>query len=254
MMSERRAAASSLSDWDIDWGDVWDAISDTVSDVTEVIVSTVVDPVTKLVTEIQAQVNLIIDGVKRVFEATIDFVEQGFEMAAGIFAKIEVWWEELKEWFGYLFGWPDIARTAEVLSHIFTVGLGFMGGTVGHVRNAVDDRIEALSQFIHTQMDTFINSFAGKQTFGSFVHSSKPSVPAFDEHATNNPLLDHFLANYPGAKPLPKASRARNRRDRPGAAEAARRAEGARRQVQEPGRQQGPAGGDPVFHRNRAKS
>jgi hypothetical protein len=190
----------------VDWGDVWDTVSDTVTGVTEVIVSTVLDPVTQLVSKITAQVNLIIDGVKAVFDATIDFVEQGFEMAAGIFAKIEVWWNELKDWLAFLFSWPDIVRTAEVLSQIFTVGLGFMGGTVGHVRTAVDSKIDALSNFIDTRMDAFIAGLAGKQTIGDFVSSSKPAVPAYDERVGNNPLLDAFIANCQGATPAASKS------------------------------------------------
>jgi hypothetical protein len=212
LMTQRRAAMKSVSDWgfDVDWGDVWNAVSDTVTEVVDVVVTAVIDPVTNLVSEIKAQVNLIIGGVNALYHATIDFAEQVFAMAEGIFAKIKVAWKQLQDWLGFLFGWGDISRTAEVLLHLSDLGLAFVGQATVHAKTAVDAKVDALTAFVQNGMDQYITEFAAGRTLDGILKSTTSPVPAYDERASNNPVLDAFMNNY-GAASLPRATRAQAR-------------------------------------------
>lgn len=209
LMAQRRASTRSLSDWgwDIDWGEVWDSVTDTVTEVVDVVVSAVVDTVNNVVTEIEAQVTVMIGEIRAVLDASIEFVEQVFKMAEGILAKVEVMWDQLQQWLGFLFDWDDISRTAQVLAYMFGVGFDFIEQATAHVRTAVDAKINEAQNFLHTGMDQFIASLAGQQTVGGFTQSSTPSVPLFDERVGNNPLFDAFMTFYGGATPpsLPRA-------------------------------------------------
>ncbi len=202
LMAQRRATTPKLGDfdWDVDWGDVWDSVTDTVSEVVDVVVSAVVDPITNLVSEIQAQINLVVGDIKAIFEASIEFVEQVFEMAEGIFAKVKVAWEQLQEWLGFLFSWDDITRTADVLVHLMGVGFDFMEQAVQHVETVIDAKIDEAGTFVQNHMDQFITSFAAGRTIDAVLKTSTAPMPVYEDRVGNNPLLDAFMANYPNAE------------------------------------------------------
>lgn len=205
LMSERRGRVRQVTDWygvDVDWGDVWDDVTDAVTELVDVVVSAVVDPITKAVSEIQVQILLMIDGTHAEFDATVEFVEQAFDMVAGFFTKIAVELKGLWQWLSYLFAWGDIVRTAEVTAHILNVGLGFSASAATHAKFVLEERLAELSQFVKTGMDDFINSFAGQQTIGEWIRPVTPPDPVYEARIGDNPLLDALLANYAQAATL----------------------------------------------------
>ena len=206
LMAERRASMKSLSDmdFDVDWGDIWSEVTDVVGEVVSVVVSAVVDTATQVVTEIQAQITLLVDGVKAIYDATIDFVEQVFDMVEGIFQKVLIALEQLYDWLCYIFKWEDIANTAKIIKQLINVSLDVMGSGATQIQTSVTDQFNQLTSVIQNQMDGFIASFAGSEAIGALVNPPAPPQQAADNRASQNPLLDAMLQSGAALQGAPR--------------------------------------------------
>jgi hypothetical protein len=200
LMAERRTQmkpASSVSDWfDVDWGDVWEEIEN----VAEFVVTTVVDTITNVVTAIEAQINLVIDGISYIFEQAVNFVEEVFDAVEGIFEAVGAFFEQLFDWFAFLFKWGDILLTQQALSALVTeVALPFAGqvfGAGGTLNYYLKNQIQSFQNNLNTTFSAFLSS-PGIKNSGSMLalQQTIPPTDVNDQTAGTNLAFSALLDN-----------------------------------------------------------
>ena len=200
LMSRRRettlAAAGFL---DIDWGDVWNGIREGVSSIVEgikdFIVHTVIDPLTGLVEKIKVQFHLLIDGIVQLYETTISYFQQAFDIVEGIWNKVKVFFEELYEWLAFLFAWKDIVRTADVVEHSLNTMLDYTQEAIGAVREHVVSGFDQLDALIKKTADEYIRKLDPSLSFGADLEQNETPIPAVQDGSGHNVVLNTFMQN-----------------------------------------------------------
>jgi hypothetical protein len=203
-MAERRASCLSAADTlGVDWSDIWNSFTSTVSHIVEVIVEAVVDQVNKVVTEIKAQIILMVNGARHFFDATIDLVEQAFDMVEGFFHRVGAAFETLFDWLGYLFNFDDIKRTAQVISHVFSTSLDLAAVAATTAKDSFDASFDSLEENLRDKMEEFIAAIAPRESVTQAVDPLRPPMPGFELRVNNNFLLDAVMNNIGGASNAP---------------------------------------------------
>ena len=94
-----------------DWGDVFAVIAYGAASVVDIVVSAVSNAV-------EASITLLIQGVKYLFEAGIEFIEQVLDLAQEVFTLLKAPFERLAGYLGWVPNWPDILRTYRALAYL----------------------------------------------------------------------------------------------------------------------------------------
>jgi hypothetical protein len=115
-----------------------------------------------------------------VYRAVIDNLPGAVALITSLFEKLEVVFEDIVKWLGFIFQWSDIINTHKVLRNVMTLGIG----------NALD-QLPALSQQIRSAFDSLeaqIDSWAQipdtTATLGSYTQPAS-ATPGFDSPQAN---------------------------------------------------------------------
>ena len=188
-LTELRAAISAQNGAEIDlgihWGDVWDAIKNGIAEVVEF----VVDGAT-------AVLKFIINGVEMVFEGAIEFAQQALGFIEAIWAKVEVFFEKLWEWLGFLFDWPDILRTAEAIEHSFNETTDFLIIAARNTRELIAQGFDTIEEVIQGAVDDFVEKLDPNQNVGQYGKEHDKPDPRLQTSSDHNVMLNKFMANY----------------------------------------------------------
>lgn len=182
----------------VDWGDVWNAIKEGVGSV----VNTIKRIVVSVGEAIKVAFEFVIDGVTRAFEAVLEFVQQAFDFVEGVWNWLKVKLEQLFEWLGFLFDWPDIRRTAEVVKFNINTMLDFSVASTDHVKNVFDTWITELKNTLKQAVDSYINQLGTGSTLGNYGDEYKKSDPEKEHALDHNLLLNAVKENYQGASAM----------------------------------------------------
>ena len=156
---------------------------------------------------IHAAVQFAVDGVTYLFEATIDAVEQLFDVAEAVFAQVKVYFQTLYEWLGFIFNWPDMVRTAKAMNYTANQFLGFFQGAVGGMQAFFDQGAGPLQATIHSLFNRAIHS-VGSASVGGYADSHEPDDPPVQGALSNNPIFNALLDNAGAMRPCAALSRA----------------------------------------------
>lgn len=201
--SERTAAevdewkAARLSDLPegflgVDWGDVFSAIRNGFNAVVEGLKSIVVT-IDRALNQVKVFFRLVIDGLEKVFEAVLEFVQQAFDFIEGVWNWLKVKLEQLYEWLALLFAWPDIKRTAKAVVHTMNQTLDFTVVGIQHFRNEIEQGIDHMKELFKTEVDSFIAQLSGRLTLGDYGTEYGKDDPDI-EHKTDHNVLFNALA------------------------------------------------------------
>jgi hypothetical protein len=177
-----------ISDWFSSIGDLVKSAANGLTRIVKTVV-TIVDGA------IQATITFIVDGAVYIFEHVIETMEDLFDLAEAIFAKVKVVFEKIWEWIGFLFDWDDILRTHEVISYFIGQYVGFLSGAMTHIQQFVDSGISNLQANLKSITEKGDSDF-GDHSIGSYSGSfSQPSDSYYSSTANNiayNGLMNHF--------------------------------------------------------------
>ncbi|HEY2265584.1 MAG TPA: hypothetical protein VGI96_23365 [Streptosporangiaceae bacterium] len=87
------------------------------------------------------------------YHALLDCYDAVVHAVEFVLSKIGVFFEDLVQWLGFVFGWSDIVRTHRVLKNYIGQYLGYSAGAIGDIRTGL--------QSSFTQVQDFIGSWAG---------------------------------------------------------------------------------------------
>jgi hypothetical protein len=176
----------------IDWGNVWSAIKDGVGSV----VNTIKRIVVSVGEAITVAFEFVIDGVIKVFNAVLEFVQQAFDFVEGIWNWMKVKLEQLFEWLGYLFAWQDIRRTADAVKYNLNTMLDFSVVATDHVKGVFDTWIAGLKDTLKQAVDSYISQLGVGATLGNYGDGYKKDDPEKDHALDHNILLNSLKENY----------------------------------------------------------
>ena len=192
--------------FNVDWGDIWETIKEgvarVVTDIKDIVVATVVDPVTRLVSEIRAQITVLIEGASYLWEGTLDFVQQAFDIVESVFTKIQVGFEQLYRWLGSIFVWSDILRTKVAIRHCLDQSFDLLGAMVRYVQTNSDNFFTTIQAQVDTAFDELIQNDLGGQSFLALQQAGEAQKPVtLDDSMDGNIVLSAFMNNATTSPP-----------------------------------------------------
>jgi len=188
----------------IEWGDVWNAIKEGVATIfggiKDFIVTTVVDVATGLVKAIKTVFTLIIDGAEYLWESTIEFFQQAFDIVQGLWEKLKTAFEDLFAWLAFLFQWDDIQRTARAMRHTVNTGLEFGAIAIRSLKEPIQQGFGSIERVIQKAADEFIAAINPEATLGSYSTSQGQPDPQSVTAVGHDPLFNSTLGNAGGTQ------------------------------------------------------
>jgi hypothetical protein len=198
----QRSATSLDSSSSLSWlGDIGDLVSGVVNS----IISIVDTIVTQGADAVNAVFTFIADGVQYVFNAVVETISQAFDIVESYFAQVQVGFEKIFEWLGFVFNWGDILRTKEAFSYTLTQFLGFIQGAVTGIQGLIDAGIGNLKTIDDGFFQTAIQQ-AGSVSVGGYEQSNYQDSPEFTSAVSNNIFANGVIDNFAGAVGGPIAS------------------------------------------------
>ena len=160
---------------------------------------------------VSAAFDFVIEGVKYVFNAVVQFVQDSFDMIESILAtvydSVAHFFERTFEWLGFLFNWDDILRTHEALAYTFQQGLDFVPLAVPEVKRLADDGFRNIQAGIdHAFAD--LKSRVTGATLGGYGETNRRSDPKFMHSVGNNFVMTGVTNNAAGARQIGGSSAA----------------------------------------------
>jgi hypothetical protein len=185
----------------VDWGDVWNSIKKGFEWVVNGLKAIAVwfDELGK---KINVFFHMIIDGVEKIFETVLEYVQQAFDFIEGVWNYIKVGLEKLWEWLAFLFNLEDFKRTAEAIEHTFVVLTDYTVLATKYVKKAIDEGITSLKDKIKTSVDDFLKILDGSSTVGNFGDQYKEARPDLEQSSDHNLFLNAYMENGRDTKVL----------------------------------------------------
>ncbi len=207
LLESKHATLRTTSDagiFGIEWGDIWNAIKEGVATIfggiKDFIVTTIVDVATGLVKAIKTVFTLIIDGAEYLWESTIEFFQQAFDIVQGLWEKLKATFEDLFAWLAFLFQWDDIQRSARAMRHTVNTGLEFGAIAIRSLKQPIQQGFDNIEAVIKRAADEFIAAINPEATLGSFATSQGEPDPQTLAANGHDPLLNATLDNAGGTK------------------------------------------------------
>ncbi|MFX1765670.1 hypothetical protein PWP93_24365 [Paraburkholderia sp. A1RI-2L] len=186
-------AAGGILDW---FGSIGDFVEGVVSGIVNV-VDTII---TTVGSAVKAAITFVVNGVQYLFETVVQFVQDAFDLVEVFFAQVKVIFEQIFEWLGFVFSWPDILRTHDALYYTLEQFLDFLPGAVGGIQTRFDQGIAQVKDQISAIFDQLVNSVGGTSTLGGYTDSKTPTAPVYSSGNANNIVLNATVENSPAAK------------------------------------------------------
>lgn len=178
----------------VDWGDVWNSIKEGFNKFVDGLKSIAVwfDELGK---KINVFFHMIIDGVEKVFETVLEYVQQAFDFIEGVWNYIKVGLEKLWEWLSFLFNLADFKRTAEAIEHTFTVLTDYTILATKFAKKAIDDGITSVKDKIKTSVDEYLKILNGGSTLRNFGGEYKTPKDDLEQSSDHNLFLNAYMEN-----------------------------------------------------------
>ncbi len=172
------------------WGSFWHGVKRGYYDLKTLVISGY-DQAKKA---IMVAAEFLVNGVKYAFLGAMELVQQVFDVVQGLFAQVEVFFQDLVEWIGYLFSWDDILRTQEALDHSLRVILEWVPQPIVAARQQVDSLLAGLQ----SHLDNAINGLKSSDLLAtSYVqlNQQNPAPPSASGASQHNILANGFLTH-----------------------------------------------------------
>lgn len=182
----------------LDWiGDIGDFLAGVAGKTIEVI-DTVVQAAED---QIVATITAVLEGANYVYQAVIKTVEESFDLAQVVLAKVEVFFDKIFRWLGFLFEWDDILRTHNAVSYLLEQLGPFLDGVVDGLQQRVDDTLRQVQSSVDTWFDQAEKIF-GNSSLGGYPKENQPAkTPDLEKMAAasantvvSNAVFDHIDA------------------------------------------------------------
>jgi hypothetical protein len=123
-------------------GDLWQSLGNAFGDVEGIVVQ-----------EVDGLYHFVATIAGQMYDALLDSVDAVVCAVEFVFSKIEVFFEDLMKWLGFVFQWDDILRTHSVLKNLFTTYVSKCVDELGDARTQV--------QTVFTNAQGYVNAWAG---------------------------------------------------------------------------------------------
>ncbi|KAF9069721.1 hypothetical protein BDP27DRAFT_1363075 [Rhodocollybia butyracea] len=194
-MSAVKLQAASFAGIPISGGDVLQWLGDAWKDATNFIVE-----------EVNGFWHLVVTIAGEVYDAILDSLSAVAGAFQFVFNKLQVVWEDLVAWLGFIFEWDDIVRTHKVMKNIFRL----------YAQQAVSQisTLESQVQSAFSQLQNTVSGWAGLPSSGPTIGSqtsSSSQLPGSNSPQTNWALYQaksNFSASTTSFSPATPSSSA----------------------------------------------
>lgn len=192
MILEDRGRLRAISSWSrlrTFFGNIWNAVKKGVATVTQVVVTTVKSAV-------QSAIRLVINGVEYLYELTMEFAEQAFQIAASILQKIKVPFQRFFQWLGEEMGWNDILKTHDLFIHCFDELIDYGIKSIDSLKQKVGKTITSYVGSVEAHFDHALRKVLKQDSLTNFhtTHTS-PTSTHLQTTALYNPVVS-IWRNY----------------------------------------------------------
>jgi len=190
---------------DVDLGDVLNMATQTVSGITDVIVTTVTQ--NGLVTDIQLAIELLVNGHKCKYDGSVNLVDQAFDLAQSIFAKVAAAIDGLFDWLENLFQWDEILLTKDALKFVVNDVFALSTACIQCVERNSNDFFDTLKLQARNSLDQVIamNGIQG-QTLQQIQAAAPPPPPELGPSISYNMVATAFYGSSPGSARVTSAA------------------------------------------------
>lgn len=146
----------------------------------------------------------VVDQITYVFDRIVQFVQEAFEMVEAILVaaveSVAQFFEKTFEWLGFLFNWPDILRTRDVLSYVIEQGFEFLREGTPGIKGVIDGGFANVQRQAGNWFDDAIRSVTGDGTtsLGRFGNENTHRDDDMASALGNNVVLNGMVTNQQG--------------------------------------------------------
>jgi hypothetical protein len=168
-------------------GDLVRAISRGIATVTDAVLTTIGNTM-------QAAITFVIDGQNYLLNSIIELVEQLFDLVEVALANVEVTFEQVAEWVGFVFNWDDILRTHTVYAYAIQEFLGFLPLAAAGIQAKIDTGITQAIAQMDAAFDALVAQL-GTGNLGTVAKNNEVDDPTFASGIANNQFLEATMTN-----------------------------------------------------------
>lgn len=180
---------------DADWGDVFDAVANGIMSIASW-------TITKVGQTIQASITLAIGAAQAVFNAVLNFVQQCVDLAEAVFDFVQVTFENLFSWLGFLFDWSDILLAKDGVAFIFEQLFDMSTQMLQYLQNQVNTTMSGWQESIAGWFDQIIgNTLAQNSILQAQTQQQQSYAEPMDSELLNskNIVFSGFVQNMDGS-------------------------------------------------------
>jgi len=166
-----------------------------LGDAVKSVVNKIIDVFDVTFSGINAAIEFIVDGVHYLFTTVIEVIQQAFDVVELIFAKIQVFFEMIFEWLGWLFIWQNILRSKNAIAYTFQQFLGFMAGAAQQMKTLVDNGFQSFADSVDDLLNQGIMTIAGPSTIGGYIQTYQQNNATLNKASSNNFIYNEFTNN-----------------------------------------------------------
>ena len=170
---------------DVSWGDIWSSIQNGLADVVSVVISAG-----------QSYITFVLDGVTYLYNRTISFIQQVFDLIQMFFDKVKVGFQQLYELLKFVLNWTDITLTQQVISHSILQIFDTASGVLNLLKTQSGNYFDALIADWAASLRTLENSPLGENSLLQISSSAQPPVGYYT--GINNNLILNAFTNHAG--------------------------------------------------------
>ena len=189
--------ASIFFGFDVDWGDIFNSIKNGIATVANFVVSNITNGV-------KFSINLVIDNVQYAWKAVIDygltFVQKAFDLVEEVFKQVQVSFDRLFGWLGYIFNWDDILRTRQVIHYTVEEMFKLIEQSIDHFKTLVDNNVSHFETWISQNFSTAIANFGGSNTLLQYQTANNVPNPQASALASTNIVFTGMVNNANSAQ------------------------------------------------------
>jgi hypothetical protein len=174
---------------DLDWGDVWEGVRNGVTHFHDVVFQK----------DAGLLITIVINGVEYLFEKTLDFVEQCFDLAEGFFSRVKVEFEKLFEWLGFIFDREDILRTHDAATHSIYETLDFIPDCLDRINELAQDGIAEIKSHLDQDIKSAIDKIGNYSITSLTDQYAEPLPQKIERILQHNIILSTFINNIASA-------------------------------------------------------
>jgi hypothetical protein len=181
-------------------GGVFDTLEDAWGDVVSAVKHGAAALQTWVVKGAEVTLTLLVNGANWFYSSVVNLVEDALDLVEQILTTVQVFFEDLFDWLGFIFNWQNILRTQQAVAYTVSQGLAFLQQAAGVIQQKFDANIQT---FVTTQLPTLFsqaeNAFGANTSYGLFLSQAQQQPLQGLDAPPAQLMTNHLLQNAASA-------------------------------------------------------